>query len=148
MDWNMDKVKIGPLLTGQYSHVQLAAFSETGSTTPLSFPNQGQDSLVSQLGFQASREWKGGGVSFEPSLGASWEHVFQGNLSQITAGLGKAGNSFTVEGPALGTDGFLVSAGLKAQLSDGLSLQAQYEGLLGMTNVSSQSFGGGIGFGF
>ncbi len=148
VDWNLDGMKLGPLATGQFTHVSISAFNESGSASPLVFPDQGQDQLMSALGLQMAKPIQLGGLTLEPSVKALWEHLFQGNLDQMTAGLTSSQGTFVVEGPALGTDGFQISSGLKAQLAKGLALQAQYEGLIGLTNYASQNFTGGISLDF
>lgn len=148
VDWDLDGLKVGPLVTGQFTHVSISAFSESGSASPLAFPDQGQDQLTSALGLQMAKAIPMGGLTIEPNVKALWEHLFQGNLDQITAGLTSSQGTFVVEGPALGTDGFRISAGLKAQLAKGLALQAQYEGLIGLTNYTSQDFTGGVSLDF
>jgi autotransporter-associated beta strand protein len=140
VDWTLDRVSLGLLAAGRYNNVDFDAFSESGSSAALRFPSQGQEELASELGFQV----KLSGTSFEPSVKAVWEHLFQGNLDQISASLIGSSNTFMVEGPALGADGFLVSAGIQVGLGKGLAAQIGYQGVLGMTNFDSQNFSGGI----
>ncbi len=147
-DWKVDEMKVGPMVTGQYAHVQANAFQEAGSTTPLSFPNQGQGDLTSQLGIKASRAWDMGGFSLGPNVSVAWEHVYQGSLDQLQAGLGNSGNLFTVDGPALGANAAVIVAGLNAQFGNGISAQAQYQGNMGMTGFSSDGLSAGLNLGF
>ena len=148
-DWKVDQMKVGPMVMGQYTYVQANAFQETGSTmTPLSFPNQGQGDFTSQLGVKASRNWDLGGLSLGPNLSVAWEHIYQGSLDQLQAGLGTSTNLFTVDGPALGTNAAIIVAGLNAQFGNGLSAQAQYQGNVGMTGYSSQGLSVGLNLGF
>jgi autotransporter-associated beta strand protein len=147
-DWKVDQMKVGPMVTGQYTYVQANAFQEMGSMTPLTFPNQGQGDLTSQLGVKASRNLNLGGFSLGPNLSAAWEHVYQGSLDQLQADLGNSTNLFKVDGPALGTNAAVIVAGLNAQFGNGLSAQAQYQGNMGMTGYSSQGLSAGLNLGF
>jgi len=147
-DWKVDQMKVGPLVTGQYTYVQANAFQETGSTTPLFFPNQGQGDLTSQLGVKATRVWDIGGFSLGPNLSLAWEHVYQGSLNQLQADLGNSTNAFTVDGPALGANAAVIVAGLNAQFGNGLSAQAQYQSNVGMTGYSSDGLSAGLNLGF
>ncbi|HVZ80989.1 MAG TPA: autotransporter domain-containing protein [bacterium] len=145
LDWDLDGSKWGPLAAGSFTHVQVDGFTETGSFGPLNLPAQGQDELASELGLQAKRNFPmGGGWFLEPALMATWQHVYQGNLDQVTASLAGSSNRFVVDGPALGRDGFLVSAGLRMGLGKGLAVQLGYQGVLGVTNFDSQDLSGGI----
>jgi outer membrane autotransporter protein len=147
-DWKVDRMKVGPFLTGQYTYVQADAFQESGSAAPLSFPNQAQVAILSKLGVQASRNWDLGGFSLGPNLSAAWEHVYEGNLDNLNAGFVNSTTLFSTESPALGTDAALLVAGLNAQFANGLSAQAQYQGNVGMTGFNSQSLSGGLNLGF
>jgi outer membrane autotransporter protein len=146
-EFKTDGMKIQPFVTGQYSNVSLNAFSETGSLAPLSYAPQSEASLQTDLGFSASRSWNLGGFSLAPSINAAWEHLYQGNLDSLSASFGNGGG-FSVNGPATGSDGAVLGAGLNAQFTSGFNLFASYQGKLGMTNLTQQNLSGGLGFGF
>jgi autotransporter-associated beta strand protein len=146
-DWSVGDNKINTFVSGQYTEVDLNGFSESGSLEPLTFPNQGEVYLSSDAGVQLSRSWKVGRVTLSPAVSASWEHVYQGNMDSLAANLG-TGENFTVYGPATGTDGMALSGGLNIELPRNISVYAQYQGELGMTNYTEQSFTGGINLAF
>ena len=104
--------------------------------------------MDSDLGVSASRGFDlGGGSVLTPTLSAAWEHLYQGNLDAESASFGSGAN-FTVNGPALGTDAAVLSAGLDAQLGKGFNAFASYQGKVGETNVTQQNISGGVNFGF
>jgi outer membrane autotransporter protein len=146
-DFKMDQVKVGPFVTGQYTSVNVNSFTETGSLAPLSLAAQSEGYLSSDLGVSANRKWDLGGVTLSPSISAAWEHVYQGNLDTLNASLG-AGGSFSVNGPATGTDAAVLGAGVNALLGKGFNVFVQYQGKLGLTNYTEQNFSGGVNIGF
>ena len=148
-DWTLDKVKVGPFVSGQYTYVQVNNFTETGSWVPATVPSQGEGSFLTDLGAKASRNFDlGGDFILSPNVSVAWEHVYQGNLDSLSANLGTSGSSFTVDGPLTGTDGVAVGAGVNAHISQGLNAYVQYQGKLGITNYDSQDVAGGVNFGF
>jgi autotransporter-associated beta strand protein len=146
-DFKVGQVRVGPYVSGQYTSVNINAFNEMGSLSPLSFSAQSEGYLSSDLGAAASRKWDLGGVILSPALGAAWEHVYQGNLDSLTANFG-TGNNFTVNGPATGTDAAVLSAGLNALFGKGFNAFVQYQGKAGLTNYSEQNVSGGVNIGF
>jgi outer membrane autotransporter protein len=145
----VDKIKVGPFVSGQYTYVQVNSFTETGSWVPATVPSQGEGSFLTDLGAKASRNFDlGGEFILSPNVSAAWEHVYQGNLDSLNANLGTSGSSFTVDGPLTGTDGVAVGAGVNAHITQGLNAYVQYQGKLGITNYDSQDVAGGVNFGF
>lgn len=142
-DFEMGDFGISPFASGQYTQMNVNGFSETGSLAPLTYGNQGESYLVSDLGSQFGLKLKLGGVNLLPNVSGAWEHVYQGNVDSLTATLG-AGSSFTVNGSATGTDAAVVGGGLNIEFSRNFNLYAEYQGKMGMTNYTSQSFTGGI----
>jgi hypothetical protein len=142
-DFKMNSFKISPFASGQYTQINVNGFSETGSLAPLTYGNQGESYISSDLGSQFSLDWKIGGMHLLPNLSGAWEHVYQGNLDSLTANFG-TGSNFTVDGSATGTDAAVFGGGLNAEFSKDFSIYAEYQGKMGMTNYTSQSFTGGI----
>ena len=59
-----------------------------------------------------------------------------------------AGNSFTVNGPAIGRDSLLIGAGAAVIFNDRVSVYAYYDGELARTNYSSNNVSAGLRFSF
>ncbi len=146
-DMKMEDFKVSPFVSGQYTQVNVNGFTETGSLAPLTFGNQGENYINSDLGAGLSRTWNVFGVKLSPSVSAAWEHVYQGNNDSLTANFG-SGSSFTVAGSAVGADAAVLGAGLNAEFDKGLNIYANYQGKVGMTNYTDQSLSGGVNFGF
>jgi len=142
-DFKMDSFKMSPFAAGQYTEIDVNGFSETGSLAPLTYGNQGEGYLSSDLGSQFSFDLKIGGMHLLPNVSGAWEHVYQGNVDSLTANFG-TGSNFTVDGSATGTDAAVVGGGLNAEFSRDFSVYVEYLGKMGMTNYTSQSFTGGI----
>jgi autotransporter-associated beta strand protein len=146
-DLNMDKFKLGPFVSGQYTSVNINAFNETGSLAPLDFSTQSEDYYCSDMGAVASRAWDLGGMSLTPSVSAAWEHIYQGNVDSLNASLG-SGADFTVNGSTMGTDALVLGVGLNAQFNKSFNAFASYQGKVGLTNYTEQGLSGGVNFGF
>lgn len=146
-DMGSDELMLEPFVSGQYTHVSINAFNESGSLAPLLYGAQGGDFLASDLGMGASWAWDLGGVRMTPSLSASWEHLFQGNLDSLNAGLAPTAYT-TVSGPVLGSDLAVLAMAINAQFGRGLNAFASYQGKVGETNYTEQNLSGGVNFGF
>jgi outer membrane autotransporter protein len=144
----LDDYQVSPFGSGQLTQVNVTGFTETGSFSPLTFGNQGEAYVSSDLGVKVSRhptlKW---GIQWSPYLSVAWEHVYQGSNDSLSANFG-SGNNFTVAGSATGTDGAVLGAGFTAQFDKNLNLYASYQGKAGLTNYTDQDISGGINFGF
>jgi outer membrane autotransporter protein len=144
-DWKKGGLSIGPTASFQYTYVGLGAFSESGSLAPLSFPNQHADSLRTAFGMKGSYDWKIGTVHFIPEFRAAWQHEFgDTDYSLLASFANGAGNGFTVNGPAIGRDSLLLSAGFAVQWSERISTYAYYDGELLRTNYLSNNVSAGF----
>ncbi len=142
-------LQIGPYAMGQYTSVNIGSFTETGSAVNETIAPQGQSNLSSDLGVRAGTGFDcGGGFILTPSVNVAWMHQFQGNNPTMNAAFVAGGSTFAVTGPSTGTDGCSLGAGLNAQVMKGFNLYAQYQGVVGMTNFTSNDIAGGLTFGF
>ena len=67
----------GPILGGEYVNGSLDGYTEnSGGTANVTTDKQNYDSLVSEIGWQASLPIEAGGVRITPQLRASWKHQF------------------------------------------------------------------------
>ena len=144
-DWKKDGLTIGPTASFQYTYVGFGAFTESGSLAPLAFPDQHADSLRTALGMKGSYDWKIGPVHLVPEIRAAWQHEFgDADYSLIASFANGAGNSFTVDGPEIGRDSLLLSAGFAVQWNDRISTYAYYDGELFRTNYLSNNVSAGF----
>ena len=144
-DWKSGGLTIGPLASFQYTYVGLDSFTEHGSLVPLSFSNQNAESTRTALGAKASYDWHVGHVVVKPELRAAWQHEFGDTAYSVVSRFASgAGNSFTVNGPAIGRDSLLIGAGAGVLLNDRVSVYAYYDGELARTNYSSNNVSAGV----
>src|SRR5204863_10163902 len=110
-DWKSGGLTIGPLASFQYTYVELDSFTEHGSLAPLSFSNQNAESTRTALGAKASYDCHVGHILVRPEIRASWQHEFGNTEYSIVSRFASvAGNSFTVNGPAIGRHRLLMGA--------------------------------------
>ncbi len=146
-DLKAEDYQVSPFVSGQLTQLNVNGFTETGSLAPLTYANQGEAYVSSNLGAQVSRSWTVSGIKLSPNVSAAWEHIYQGNADALTANLG-TGNNFTVSGSVTGTDDAVLGAGLNAEFAKGLNVYASYQGEVGLTNYTDQNISGGVNFGF
>ena len=85
----------------------------------------------------------------KPEIRAAWQHEFGDTDYAIVARFANgAGNSFTVNGPAIGRDSLLLGAGVAVLFNDRVSMYAYYDGELARTNYSSNNVTAGLRFTF
>ena len=125
------------------------SFNETGSMTPLSYPDQSQESLRSNLGARIAYTTMVNGMKFMPQVRVAWQHEYldstQSMDSQFASGFGPM---FTTSGPSIDRDRAIVSAGLSVQITPTLAAYAFYDGQLGTSSFSSNSVSAGLKFDF
>ena len=144
-DWTQGALTIGPTASFQYTYVGLNGFTEKGSLAPLKFADQSVDSIRTALGIKASYDLKIGGVLIRPEIRASWQHEYDDTAYSIVASFANgAGNSFSVVGPKIGRDSFLIGAGVAVLWNDRISTYIYYDGELARTNYDSQSVTAGM----
>lgn len=148
-DMHQGNWTFGVMSSVAYTEVFLDQFRETGSLAPLAYDDQSQESLRSNLGAKIAYTSLMGGVKVTPQVRVSWQHEFLDSTQSIDSQF-SSGNSpiFTVNGPEIGRDSALVSAGVNVQFSPVLSVYAYYDGQLGRTNYSSNSFTVGLKYDF
>jgi len=146
-DIKMDDFKVSPFVSSQLTQVNVNGFTETGSLAPLTYGNQNEAYVNSDLGSQFAFNFTAFGVKWSPNVSAAWEHVYQGNNDSLTANFG-TGNNFTVAGSATGTDAAVLGGGLNAEFAKGFNIYGAYQGKVGMTNYTDQSISAGVNIGF
>jgi outer membrane autotransporter protein len=144
-DWRKGNLSIGPTASFQYNYLSFNGFTESGSLAPLKFNDQHSDSIRTAFGMKASYDWKVGNVLVRPELRAAWQHEYGLSAYPIAASFASgAGSSFTVSGPKIGRDSFLLGAGVAILWTDRIATYIYYDGELGRTNYDSHNISGGI----
>ena len=138
--WNF-----GPLASLAYTYVDINAFTEHGSLTPLKYPSQSQALLRANLGGRISYDGKIGNIGITPSLAVSWEHDFLDSTQSIDSQLATGNSSlFSADGPEIGRDAARVIGGVNLQVTPMLSIYTYYNGLLGCANKTSNNVSAGV----
>ena len=144
-DYRYDQWTLSPMASIAYTRVNMNGFTETGSMTPLNYPDQSQESLRSNLGVEISYAAQYGGMTITPQARLSWQHEFLDNPLSIDSRFASGnGSTFTVWGPDMKADRALISAGLSIQITPTLCAYAYYDGQLGNSRYSSNSVTAGV----
>ena len=144
-EWKSGGLTIGPTVSYQYTYVEFDGFTEHGSLLPLTFNDQNAESSRTALGAKISYDWHVGHILVRPEFRAAWQHEFDDTANSIVASFANgAGNSFTVNGPAIGRDSLLIGAGAAVIFNDRVSVYAYYDGELARTNYSSNNVSAGV----
>ena len=132
-----------------YTRVELDSFTESGSLAPLSYPNQSQESLRTNLGTRIAYTALMNGIKITPQVRLSWQHECLDSTQSMQSQFAYGNSpSFTVDGPRMGRDSALVSAGLSMQITPTLNLYAYYDGQLGRSNYVSNTVSCGLKYDF
>jgi len=148
-DWKIGGLQIGPTANFNYTLVGMDEFSERGSLAPLDIDSQNAESVRTALGFNATCDWRVGGVLIKPEIRAAWQHEFGDRSYAIDASFANgAGDQFSVNGPRIGRDSVLVGAGVAVQLNARTATYLYYDGELGRDRYERHSVSGGIRLAF
>jgi autotransporter-associated beta strand protein len=140
--------KFGPVASLQYVNLGINSFSEEGPTA-LNIQSQSDDSLRSQLGFEARYSVKTGSVILTPHVSASWQHEFLDNSDGITSQFNQVGSgSFSVQTANPERDSAFIDLGLDAQIDKEVTLFVDYQTEAGQANFFAQSVQAGVKIGF
>jgi outer membrane autotransporter protein len=144
-DFKKGGFTFGPTASFNYTYVGVGSFNESGSLAPLHFQSQGQESIRTAFGAKASYDWKVGGLLIKPELRAAWQHEYGDATYALDSSFANGdGNTFTVWGPRIGRDSFLLGAGFAIQLNDRCSTYFYYDGELGRERYDSHNVSGGV----
>jgi len=154
-DWHWDTgtklgcLNVGPLVSIQYTDVNLDSFREHGSLLPLIFPGQDEESTRLTAGGRASLDIKvNNGILLRPEVRCSWLHEFSDQEYPIFARFLPGTPLFRTDGPSIGSDGALLGAGMTVQFSPSFGIFAFYDGVFGRTNYDLNSVSGGFRISF
>ena len=119
-------------------------FAEAGASGfSLLVQDADADSLASTVGARFSGEWQAGGVRLVPKAEVAWRHEFMDERQSFSAAfLEDPATQFQIVSTALSRDSAVVGLGIGAQVSKGLVLFLDYDGLFnGTSNTHAASAG-------
>ncbi len=135
----------GPSASVSYTQVNLNSFTETGSMTPLNYPDQDQESLRSDLGVTISYTAMLNGIKITPQVRVSWQHEFLDSTQSMDSRFASGnGPLFTVDGPEMDRNRALISAGVNVQITPTVAVYGYYDGQLGSSNYSANNVSAGV----
>lgn len=132
-DFDFNKLSIGPIAGLRYTKVNINGYTEqNGDILNLKVNPQEADSLLFDLGVQASYPIQAAFGTLSPYLGASYEREFANNNRRIVTELvTQPGIPMRTTTGASDRDFLRLSAGVQAQFSNNFSAGVGYERLSG-----------------
>jgi outer membrane autotransporter protein len=137
-------VTFEPFAALAYAHLSSDDFQETGADMfNLFVDSQTAETLSSSLGARINAAWTDGGVRYLPSLEVAWRHEFLDDRQSIVAAFEEDPSTrFRIVSSAAARDSAVVKARFGAELSQGIALFMDYNGLY---NTASTSHGAAAG---
>ena len=105
---------ITPLASLQYTHVNIADYTETGGgAVDLAVGSRSYDYVESGLGVKVARDFNYGGATYVPDVHAKWLHEFENPILTQNAAFAITGSpSFTTPGLKTANDMFNIGVGV------------------------------------
>lgn len=142
----------GPTASLQYTGVDLNGFTEVGGTSALTVNQRNVDSLRSQLGLRATRQYEvHENYSFMPELRLRWAHEFANDDRAITAsfaGTGAAIGPFTSFADRIDRDSAYLGGTINAFFKKSLSAFVSYDWDIGRADSRVDAGRFGLAFKF
>jgi outer membrane autotransporter protein len=138
-----------PLVAMQYTDAHVSGFTEHGSLVPLDIHSNSQDSLITDLGAQASYNWHLGKTTVIPGLKLAWEHEYRYSNLDISGSAPALNNaSATFNGPNIGHDSLIIEANAGIQITPQIAATVGYDGQVARDHYISNAVTGTFSFSF
>lgn len=145
---------ITPTMRWMYRSIQMDGYTESmsdptgaGGSLGMTIGKQDYESITGNFGSQISYAWSQSWGVLIPTFSAEYVHEFANDSEQINARLtnavGSTGN-FTILSSEVDKDYATISAGASAQFSHGISAFINYEKILDLNNLTSDSVSMGL----
>ncbi|MFK0378096.1 autotransporter-associated beta strand repeat-containing protein [Pandoraea sp. NPDC090278] len=150
--WRLDagRVSVEPFANVAYARVRTDAFDESGSIAGLHADEQSHGVTFSTAGLRGEILFATGtgfAASGRLRLSAGWRHAYGANTPDMQLAFSGTSAAFTVGGVPIARDAAVVSAGIDAFVSDGVTLGVSYSGQFG-GKVSDNSVYGNVNWRF
>lgn len=132
------------------AHVAVGAdgFTESGGPAALTVAGLSHGTTYSTIGLRAEHDLHvGESGTLTASAGVAWQHAFDPGAPRRDLAFASGGSAFTVAGVPVARDSLLLEGGLAWQMSNGATLSAHYNGVLGGAN-QSHAVKGSVAFTF
>ncbi|MCQ8103567.1 autotransporter outer membrane beta-barrel domain-containing protein [Methylomonas sp. SURF-2] len=138
-DFIFDALTVAPYARGEYSNLDIDAYSESGSVFAVRFGKQAIESLTSTLGIQTSYALSFPWGVLIPQLRGEWHHQFMDGARQIEAGFiaDPSGQSFVMTSDGPSRDYYTFGAEVSSVFAGGVSAFLAYETLQSYTSINS-----------
>jgi len=143
-----------PTARWMYRNIKMDGYTESlsnptaaGGSLALAIGKQQYESMTGNFGAQLSYAWSQSWGVLIPTFSAEYIHEFSNNSKTVNARFIKAPTgtgAFTVTSSKMDTDYASISAGVSTQFSQGVSAFLNYEKLLDLKSVTSDSVSMGI----
>jgi outer membrane lipase/esterase len=148
-------LRTGPIAGLSWLHGDIDGYRETGGgNAGLNVAGQNFDSLISQLGWQASYAAQTGFGAIIPQIRASWDHEYLNSAQNVSANLQQSpfsnGNSFTATGKSstAGRDWLNLGVGVSAQFGERCTVTLDYTAHLFQDRTNAQTGSVKVGISF
>jgi outer membrane autotransporter protein len=139
--------KYGPIAGVQYVNLGINSFSEDGPI-PLNVQSESDESFRTQLGVEVRYVVRAGSIVLTPHASATWQHEFLDDNNGITSQFNGLGGAFTVQTTPIDRDSAVIDVGLNADVTDNVTLFADYQTEVGQSDFFAQSVAAGVKIGF
>lgn len=137
-DFRRGQWTVTPNASIAYTRVNLEEFDETGSLSPLSYPDQHQESLRSEVGATIAYDAVFNGMKITPQARIAWQHEFLDSTQTMDSRfIGGSGPIFSVSGPQMDRDRTVFSAGISAEITEAVTVYAFYDGQFGNSHYDA-----------
>lgn len=137
-DFRRGQWTVTPNASIAYTRVNLDEFDETGSLSPLSYPDQHQESLRSEVGVTIAYDAVFNGMKITPQARIAWQHEFLDSTQTMDSRfIGGSGPIFSVSGPQMDRDRTVFSAGISAEITPAVTVYAFYDGQFGNSHYDA-----------
>jgi outer membrane autotransporter protein len=146
-DWQYGAWSFGPLAGIQYMWANIDGFTETGSMAPLHIESQSADAMHTQLGGDLRyRAYIPPTLTFvTPEVSVLWRHDYLADSIALKSALADgAGDAFTVHGPTIGRDSFIINLGVTAQWNPTVSTYINCMVQAGASGYSEDDINAGV----
>jgi outer membrane autotransporter protein len=150
-DWENGPWKFGPQVALQYKSAQIGGFTESGSLSPLRIESQSETALHSQMGgvlrhrYHVPATW----TVISPEIYFGWRHEFMADQFSLDSTFASgAGDTFTVDGPALGSDSIVFSFGVSVQWKPTVNTFINFTREMGRSGYAAQNINAAVRFSF
>jgi len=116
-DWENGPWKFGPSASMQFMNSSIDGFTESGSDAPLHIDSQNESAFNGQLGVSLRYRHlvEDSFTIITPEVFVGYRHDFLDDTITIDSQFASGTSGFTVTGPELGSDSFLLSLGCNVQ---------------------------------